>query len=91
MTISQSFRLLLTPLTYIHAGDAEVTRFSGELGSYGKKSPGQSGGAGVILWLDLGIRADPPLREDSGGSAGLKRLLTRLSLPQRIVHSIANR
>jgi len=33
MTISQSFRVLLTPLTYILVGDAEMARFSGELSS----------------------------------------------------------
>ena len=41
MTISQSFRLLLTPLTYIHVGDAEMARFSGALSSYC--------GVGIIL------------------------------------------
>ncbi len=34
MTISQSFRLLLTPLTYILVGDAEMAHSSGELSSY---------------------------------------------------------
>ncbi len=36
MIISQSFRILLTPLTYIHVGDTEMAHSSGELSSYNK-------------------------------------------------------
>ncbi len=38
MTISQSLRILLTLLAYILVGDAEMTRFSGELSSYNRDS-----------------------------------------------------